>query len=79
MIRLEARRVRGCDSLGKATCNDANDARLRDLGVDLDRLEALWTLFQAELHHACLNDIPGLENPTSEVLSAWLCAWLPTR
>jgi 6-pyruvoyltetrahydropterin/6-carboxytetrahydropterin synthase len=27
---------------------------------------------QAELHHACLNDLTGLENPTSEMLSAWV-------
>jgi 6-pyruvoyltetrahydropterin/6-carboxytetrahydropterin synthase len=26
----------------------------------------------AELDHACLNDLPGLENPTSELLAQWL-------
>ena len=31
-----------------------------------------FTSLHAELHHACLNDIPGLENPTSEVLAQWL-------
>jgi 6-pyruvoyltetrahydropterin/6-carboxytetrahydropterin synthase len=46
------------------------------MGVDFDRLEALWAPFQAGLHHACLNDIPGLENPTSELLAAWLWARL---
>ena len=25
-----------------------------------------------ELDHYCLNDIPGLENPTAEILAAWL-------
>lgn len=25
-----------------------------------------------DLDHHCLNDIPGLENPTAEVLAAWL-------
>lgn len=25
-----------------------------------------------ELDHNCLNDIPGLENPTAEILAAWL-------
>lgn len=25
-----------------------------------------------ELDHRCLNDLPGLENPTAEVLAAWL-------
>ncbi len=37
-----------------------------------DRLDRLWAPFQNELHHACLNDLPGLENPTSERLSDWL-------
>ncbi|MBP7711198.1 MAG: 6-carboxytetrahydropterin synthase [Gammaproteobacteria bacterium] len=48
------------------------DLGTRDLGVDFDRLEALWAPFRGELHHACLNDLPGLENPTSEMLAAWL-------
>lgn len=46
----------------------------RDMGVDFDQLDALWAPVQAELHHACLNDLPGLENPTSELLARWL--WL---
>ena len=25
-----------------------------------------------ELDHYCLNDIPGLENPTAEILATWL-------
>ena len=25
-----------------------------------------------ELDHHCLNEIPGLENPTAEVLAVWL-------
>ncbi len=29
-----------------------------------------------ELDHRCLNDLPGLENPTAEVLAAWLHARL---
>ena len=34
--------------------------------------DALWAPLQAELHYACLNDIPGLENPTSELLARWI-------
>jgi 6-pyruvoyltetrahydropterin/6-carboxytetrahydropterin synthase len=37
-----------------------------------DRLDALWAPLHAELDHAYLNDIPGLETPTSEILSRWL-------
>jgi 6-pyruvoyltetrahydropterin/6-carboxytetrahydropterin synthase len=40
--------------------------------LDHDRLDALWAPLHAELDHACLNDLPGLDNPTSEVLSSWL-------
>ena len=48
----------------------------RDLAVDYDHLDALWAPLHAELDHACLNELPGLENPTSEVLAAWLWARL---
>ncbi|MBK1694390.1 6-pyruvoyl tetrahydropterin synthase [Chromatium weissei] len=36
------------------------------------QLDALWQPLYAELHHACLNEISGLENPTSELLAQWL-------
>lgn len=44
----------------------------REIGVDYDHLDELWTPIHEELDHACLNDIPGLKNPTSEVISAWI-------
>ena len=44
----------------------------RDLAIDYDHLDALWAPLHAELDHACLNDLPGLHNPTSEVLSQWI-------
>ncbi|NEX15831.1 MAG: 6-pyruvoyl tetrahydropterin synthase [Halochromatium sp.] len=44
----------------------------RDMGVDFDRLAALWAPLHEALHYRCLNDIPGLEIPTSEMLAAWL-------
>lgn len=40
--------------------------------IDHDRLNALWAPLHMELNYACLNDLPGLHNPTSEVLSSWL-------
>jgi 6-pyruvoyltetrahydropterin/6-carboxytetrahydropterin synthase len=40
-------------------------------GID-DRLDMAWAPIHAELDHACLNDIPGLENPTSELLASAL-------
>lgn len=42
------------------------------MGVDFDRLQAIWQPLHQQLHQRCLNDIAGLENPTSEILAAWL-------
>ena len=44
----------------------------RDMGLDYDFLDRHWAPLYSQLDHSCLNDIPGLENPTSESLSAWL-------
>ena len=46
------------------------------MGVDLDELANLWALVSPQLEYACLNDIQGLENPTSEHLCEWLWARL---
>lgn len=48
------------------------DLNGNDMGVDFDKLGKIWSPMQAKLDLACLNDIPGLENPTSEMLAAWL-------
>ncbi len=40
--------------------------------IDHALLDELWAPLQAELNHACLNDLPGLDNPTSEILSSWI-------
>jgi 6-pyruvoyltetrahydropterin/6-carboxytetrahydropterin synthase len=48
------------------------DLGSRQMGVDYDYLDELWAPIRSELHHACLNDIPGLENPTSELISSWI-------
>lgn len=43
-----------------------------DLALDYDQLDALWAPLHFELNYRCLNDIEGLDNPTSERLAAWL-------
>jgi len=48
------------------------DLGTRDLGVDYDHLDKLWAPLNADLDHTCLNDVPGLENPTSEIISSWI-------
>ncbi|OYU25428.1 MAG: 6-pyruvoyl tetrahydropterin synthase [Burkholderiales bacterium PBB2] len=44
----------------------------RDLSVDYDHLDEVWAPFHMQLNYQCLNEIVGLDNPTSEVISAWL-------
>ena len=48
------------------------DLNGQDLGVDYDHLAAVWAPLHRQLHYRCLNDLPGLDNPTSERLAAWL-------
>jgi 6-pyruvoyltetrahydropterin/6-carboxytetrahydropterin synthase len=43
-----------------------------DMGLDFDRLGAIWAPLGARLNYNCLNDLPGLENPTSELLAHWI-------
>jgi 6-pyruvoyltetrahydropterin/6-carboxytetrahydropterin synthase len=43
-----------------------------DLGIDFDQIRQCWEPIQSCLHHSCLNEIEGLENPTSEMLCAWI-------
>ncbi len=39
--------------------------------IDFQRLHDAWSPLYEELDHRYLNDVPGLENPTSEVLARW--------
>lgn len=44
--------------------------------MDFADIKAAWKPVEAELDHRYLNEIPGLENPTSEVLARWIWARL---
>jgi 6-pyruvoyltetrahydropterin/6-carboxytetrahydropterin synthase len=35
-------------------------------------LDDLWAPLHLTLDHNYLNEVPGLENPTSEILSKWI-------
>lgn len=48
------------------------DIAQHDMGVDYDLIDAAWQPVHQQLHMACLNDVPGLENPTSEMMAAWI-------
>ena len=43
-----------------------------DSRIGGDQLDAVWAPIYQELNLACLNDLRGLGNPTSEMLSSWL-------
>ena len=45
---------------------------VRDMGIDFDQLDERWAPLSAQLHLKCLNDVPGLENPTSEHIARWI-------
>ncbi|MGB1547322.1 MAG: 6-carboxytetrahydropterin synthase QueD [Alphaproteobacteria bacterium] len=47
--------------------------------MDFADVEAAFAPVRAELDHRYLNDIEGLENPTSEVLARWIWDRLKPR
>lgn len=40
--------------------------------IDFGELHEIWQPIHNLIDHNYLNDVPGLENPTSEVLAKWL-------
>lgn len=48
------------------------DLGQREIGIDYDHIDSLWAGLHEQLDHVCLNDLPGLENPTSELVSSWI-------
>lgn len=44
----------------------------RGMVCDYAEIAAAWAPIHDKLDHRCLNDIPGLENPTTEVLAPWV-------
>ena len=44
----------------------------RGMVVDYAQLATAWAPIHAIIDHHTLNEVPGLENPTTEVLAPWL-------
>jgi 6-pyruvoyltetrahydropterin/6-carboxytetrahydropterin synthase len=40
--------------------------------IDFADMKAAWRDLHEQLDHRYLNDVPGLENPTSEVVATWI-------
>lgn len=59
----------------------SEDQRPVDTALALagEQLDAHWAPLHEQLDHRCLNDLTGLENPTSERLAHWLWARLKPR
>jgi len=43
-----------------------------NMGVDFAQIDRFWQPLHEQLDYTCLNDIAGLQNPTSEVLANWI-------
>ena len=43
-----------------------------DMGVDFDHLGAIWAPLHHELDHACLNDLPRLDETDPASLALWM-------
>lgn len=48
------------------------DLEGRPYSIDYDVIETAWAPLQEQLSYRCLNDVAGLENPTSENIAAWI-------
>lgn len=48
------------------------DLGSRPLSIDYDHLDEIWSPLHHILNYTCLNEIDGLANPTSEIISSWL-------
>lgn len=44
----------------------------RGMIVDYCEIADAWAPLHAQLDHQTLNDVTGLENPTTEILAAWI-------
>lgn len=67
----KCRRLHGHSFHVRVTVRGALDPRLGWV-MDFADIKAAWKPLDDALDHRYLNEIPGLENPTSEVLARWI-------
>lgn len=70
----KCRRMHGHTYRVELICEGEPDDR--GMVVDYGELAVLWDPVHALLDHRLLNEIPGLENPTTEVLAPFILALL---
>lgn len=66
----KCRRMHGHTYVVEVLCEGELDAR--GMVVDYAEIAAAWKPVHDAIDHRCLNEIPGLENPTTEVLAPWV-------
>ena len=44
--------------------------------VDYAEVKAIWDGVKPMLDHHCLNEVPGLSNPTCEIIAQWISTYL---
>jgi 6-pyruvoyltetrahydropterin/6-carboxytetrahydropterin synthase len=44
----------------------------RGFVMDYDDLDRVWSGVHAQIDHKVLNDVPGLAQPTTEILAFWI-------
>jgi 6-pyruvoyltetrahydropterin/6-carboxytetrahydropterin synthase len=49
----------------------------RGMIVDYAEIGDWWSPISEKIDHQCLNDIDGLQNPTTEILAQWILERLP--
>lgn len=71
----------GSDGLTEGMAEDLADGLPLEAPthLDYDRIAAAWAPLHEALDHRCLNDLTGLENPTSELLADWIWRRLKPR
>lgn len=69
----------GFEVILHANQNLKHDSENDDLGIDFAQIDQYWQVLHEQLDYTCLNDIKGLENPTSEVLAHWIWQQLKPR
>jgi 6-pyruvoyltetrahydropterin/6-carboxytetrahydropterin synthase len=67
-------RLHGHTYRAEIICEGEPDAR--GMVCDYAEIAAAWAPVHDAVDHRCLNDIGGLENPTTEILTPWILARL---
>ena len=71
MASFEFSRWDGTQEFSPQSADELFD-QLNQYLMDYGDIKALTGPIERQLDHYCLNEIPGLENPTSEMIAKWI-------